>query len=694
MGTVSGFLFVLLYLGCSCLTAAPEGSLSSASPSASALADSEPTGNHANVEKGGTSVWMPRTAVPFVPLPSWEPEPRIVWLPDALMLAVETTAKPNAVGSEATELLFETYRRLEGLPKGFKHPPHLVRWPSPPETPTEKESCRYGILAPPSIEKLPEMEVSSTELRPKPETWEYGSVAEILHVGPWDQKALSTSRLVKFIEATGSAIAGEYEEVYLTVPPMSRLDDHEKHLTIIRYRVNPSLAYMSRVPCVRQDHAEAAWYWYRKAAEHGHTEAQFRLAAMYDNGDGQRQDRANAETGPVRNSRLGLQDIIGAAQTWQPTFEEWWGKLAPDFTLTDIAGNVHKVSSYRGKEIVLVIWATWCPTCKQQIPHLKELRKAYGHDELAILSISNEPPACLKEFAAKENINYTVLLASRLPAPFGEVRYIPSSFYIDPEGKFKLAAVGLVPTSDGRAIVQASFVQDDRAGLPPSPERQASEMKQRRPAKVRSYGTGMFIHSDGLILTAEHIISDATEIEVQTVSGRLPATAVFRDTAMDIAVLKAARGGPFSTLPVASSFEVAVGDRVFTIGFPNVALQGTEPKYTEGTISSLSGPGNTPRYFQISVPLQPGNSGGPLVDERGNVVGMVNARLNDIAALAMSGMLPQNVNYAVKSAFILPFLQSIQVSPASASDHGQVGPADRSVIIEKTKQALVMILCY
>src|ERR1700683_3122233 len=65
------------------------------------------------------------------------------------------------------------------------------------------------------------------------------------------------------------------------------------------------------------------------------------------------------------------------------------------------------------------------------------------------------------------------------------------------------------------------------------------------------------------------------------------------------------------------------------------------------------------RYFQISVPVQPGNSGGALVDERGNVIGIVSAKLNASAALAATGALPENVNYAVKSSFLLSFLESV-----------------------------------
>ena len=78
----------------------------------------------------------------------------------------------------------------------------------------------------------------------------------------------------------------------------------------------------------------------------------------------------------------------------------------------------------------------------------------------------------------------------------------------------------------------------------------------------------------------------------------------------------------FPYLNIVSSSKVKAGDRVFTLGFPNIHLQGTEVKYTEGTISSLSGVANNPRYFQISTPVQSGNSGGPLVNEKGQVVGI------------------------------------------------------------------------
>ena len=111
-----------------------------------------------------------------------------------------------------------------------------------------------------------------------------------------------------------------------------------------------------------------------------------------------------------------------------------------------------------------------------------------------------------------------------------------------------------------------------------------------------------------------------------TSAGLISAKVVKVDAANDLALLKAE--GRFAALPVAASRGVKLGGTVATVGFPNIGLQGFAPKLAKGEIASLSGAGDDARYFQISVPVQPGNSGGALVDERGNVVGVVSAKLN------------------------------------------------------------------
>ena len=141
--------------------------------------------------------------------------------------------------------------------------------------------------------------------------------------------------------------------------------------------------------------------------------------------------------------------------TWDIAFTSSFGKDAPDFSVTDIEGRVHKLSDYRGRNVVVVFWATWCPACNLEIPHLIELRKTLAEGKLAILAISNEEPEHLKNFAESKGINYTIasLGYNPLPEPFADVTSIPTTFFIDSEGKVKFAAVRMVSEADAMVIM-------------------------------------------------------------------------------------------------------------------------------------------------------------------------------------------------------------------------------------------------
>jgi len=151
-----------------------------------------------------------------------------------------------------------------------------------------------------------------------------------------------------------------------------------------------------------------------------------------------------------------LSDVINAARTWGPAFTPWHGKATPDFTLTDITGKKHTLSDYRGKDVLIVFWATWCRPCHMEIPHLIELRKTASENDLAMLAISNEKPDLVKRFVAQAQMNYTVLTdPGTLPSPYNTVNAIPSSFFIDREGKIKLGTSGLISLDEIKAILQA-----------------------------------------------------------------------------------------------------------------------------------------------------------------------------------------------------------------------------------------------
>ena len=157
-----------------------------------------------------------------------------------------------------------------------------------------------------------------------------------------------------------------------------------------------------------------------------------------------------------KNARGKSQEHIAESQkTWDVAFTASFGKIAPDFSVEDINGKTHKLSDYQGLNVVVVFWATWCPACNLEIPHLIELRNMIAEDKLAILAISNEEPEHLKNFAASKGINYTIasLGGNPLPKPFADVTSIPTTFFIDPKGKIKFAAVGMVSLADAKVIM-------------------------------------------------------------------------------------------------------------------------------------------------------------------------------------------------------------------------------------------------
>ncbi len=182
--------------------------------------------------------------------------------------------------------------------------------------------------------------------------------------------------------------------------------------------------------------------------------------------------------------------------------------------------------------------------------------------------------------------------------------------------------------------------------------------KEGRKGRV-SLGSGLVFTPEGHVFTNHHVIEDGTSFEVYipTLKKKMPAKLVVSDAANDLAILqvegwKAEKHSPALPPPIASSTKAKVGDKVFAIGFPLPGALSTDAKYTSGDVSSLSGVGDDKRVIQISAPIQPGNSGGPLALTDGRIVGIVVATLNYRLTLKESGSLPQNVNFAVKSDYL------------------------------------------
>jgi S1-C subfamily serine protease len=184
--------------------------------------------------------------------------------------------------------------------------------------------------------------------------------------------------------------------------------------------------------------------------------------------------------------------------------------------------------------------------------------------------------------------------------------------------------------------------------------------------EIASHGTGFFVSQNGLVLTNAHVVEDCHHASVGTGDKKVPARIMARDASNDLALL----ASDLRSVPQAAiRTSVKLGEDIVVYGFPLSSILASAGNVTIGNVSALSGIRDDSRYLQISAPVQPGNSGGPVLDRQGNVVGIVVGKLNAVAVAAAMNDIPQNVNFAIKSTVIMSFLdaQKARIAEPSAS---------------------------
>ena len=201
--------------------------------------------------------------------------------------------------------------------------------------------------------------------------------------------------------------------------------------------------------------------------------------------------------------------------------------------------------------------------------------------------------------------------------------------------------------------------------------------------KTGGSGTGFFVTADGYVVTNAHVVEGCTDPKVICgLAGPIVAQVLARDTANDLALLKV----DFASDHVATlRTGVRIGEQVAAFGYPLQGSLSIGGNFTSGNVSALAGFKNDSRHIQISAPIQPGNSGGPVVDENGNVVGVVVSVLGSHAKGAA-----QNVNFAIKVNVLTVFLDSYGVPYSTeASKH----PLQGDELAEKAQSIAVLIVC-
>lgn len=210
-------------------------------------------------------------------------------------------------------------------------------------------------------------------------------------------------------------------------------------------------------------------------------------------------------------------------------------------------------------------------------------------------------------------------------------------------------------TVDAAALSLYEFVENESQiteYLPDQPSGRGSGWKGN--------GSGFFIDESGLLATNYHVVDGMEAIEVTFVRNgepeSYPASVVMSDKQNDLSILKieSSQFTPMSSIPYNFTTNVKdTGSEVFTLGYPIADVMGEEVKFTDGKISSKTGIQGDVTVYQISVPIQPGNSGGPLFDNQGNLVGITSSGLN------RDYFKSENVNYAIKSSYLKNLIDNL-----------------------------------
>ncbi|MDO9708150.1 trypsin-like peptidase domain-containing protein [Paracraurococcus lichenis] len=212
--------------------------------------------------------------------------------------------------------------------------------------------------------------------------------------------------------------------------------------------------------------------------------------------------------------------------------------------------------------------------------------------------------------------------------------------------------------------------------VPVTPPPQVEQQRPNTQARRISTGTGFLVAPDR-VMTNHHVVDGCDRIILKTPDGRwlgaVPPARV--DEKLDLALL-AVPGAPGPVLPFRSGPPVRRGEGVVVYGFPLAGIL-SDAVLTRGEINGLAGLADNRSQFQISAPVQPGNSGGPMLDMQGHLVGVIVSKLNAQRIAQQIGDIPQNINFAVKGEAALSFLQRAGLQPRLAESTGpERGAAD------------------
>jgi S1-C subfamily serine protease len=219
----------------------------------------------------------------------------------------------------------------------------------------------------------------------------------------------------------------------------------------------------------------------------------------------------------------------------------------------------------------------------------------------------------------------------------------------------------------------------------------AAPVAPKQGKTVSKSGTGFVISPDGHVVTNHHVIDGCVGDIQGNLAGQAPVKlrVVSSDERNDLALMQGPEGALKEAVMIRGK-PIHSGDSVVAIGYPFHGLLTSDFTVTTGIVNSLSGILNDTRFLQISAAVQPGNSGGPLLDTGGEIVGMVAAKIDTLKFVRVTGNIPENINFAIKTGAIRDFLDNSAVPYQTADPRVELKVTD---IAQAARAYTLLISC-
>ncbi len=449
--------------------------------------------------------------------------------------------------------------------------------------------------------------------------------------------------------------------------------------------------------------------WYTKAAKQGRSDAQYNLANMYYNGKGVEKNyqtavkwfkKAVQETtsGPFTKSNTYAQSKlgymyyngIGVEKNYQ-TAAKWYTKAANDSSFSFSKGDAYAQAKlaymYNNGQGVKKNYQTaikWYTKAAEQGNSIAQYN--LGHMYNTGQGVNKNDHTAIKWYrkAAKQGFSSA---QSNLGVMYQKGEGVKKNYILAYAWYNEAAANGDEQATKNLQIIEKKMTAEQIAVaqmINPLEMHKSDRLKENnKPKKESVFGTAFMINAYHLI-TNHHVIKDCQSLRVANANYQSPVSVIKSDERNDLALLKASKPN-MNHLVLFAEYNAKQGQKVIVMGYPYGKILGSEVKLSTENISALSGIGNDASMYQITAPIQPGNSGGPLMNDEGQVIGIVTARLS-------KKLDSENVNFAIKSNVARLFLDGNNTSYQVDDSSSWMTPGTEK-IAKKSKGAIVQVIC-